>query len=366
MSNHNNVKITIKDGAEVGVIYGGHRDKSSGQGAILLVGTEDKAYTGSVGNFSGFENVVVTKGSSMTTTSATANIFDATIHTYTVTQENMTQAITTTAGTVDQTNWDAAHVSVTGLTQSLSDLRWDGNILYLLYQGKDAQSAMAANWGVFKSSQAFVSTLWGSRSNAVQLMAEPTYAGVTAIAWASVYGSASRISNQGSATGANYSIYGAAVGAEFQLNSARSLGIAFGYDWGKTSPLDSSSGIDQNAMHIALYGRAGQWDVGSKGCIAFDWSASVGKVDSDSPDVSSAWCQDTLQLDARLSYIHPLTEKLNASAFESANPGRLGAGITAGAAYRTNKNWNLQGSYSLETADNSTAHTINLGVFRSF
>ncbi|MBR4108581.1 MAG: autotransporter outer membrane beta-barrel domain-containing protein [Akkermansia sp.] len=284
------MKITIGDGAEVGVIYGGHRDKSSGQGAILLVGTEDKAYTGSVGNFSGFENVVVTKGSSMTTTSATANIFDATIHTYTVTQENMTQAITTTAGTV----------------------------------------------------------------------------AVNAIAWASVYGSASRISNQGSATGANYSIYGAAVGAEFLLNSARSLGIAFGYDWGKTSPLDSSSGIDQNAMHIALYGRAGQWDVGSKGCIAFDWSASVGKVDSDSPDVSSAWCQDTLQLDARLSYIHPLTEKLNASAFVGANPGRLGAGITAGAAYRTNKNWNFQGSYSLETADNSTAHTINLGVFRSF
>ena len=456
--------VSLQDNAVVeGTVYAYGTNAEAGQGAILLVGTEDKAYTGSVGNFSGFENVVVTKGSSMTTTSATANIFDATIHTYTVTQENMTQAITTTsgtvavnapitlnlnsdgtlpsgkymlidasAGTVDQTNWDAAHVSVTGLTQSLSDLRWDGNILYLLYQGKDAQSAMAANWGVFKSSQAFVSTLWGSRSNAVQLMAEPTYAGVNAIAWASVYGSASRISNQGSATGANYSIYGAAIGAEFQLNSARSLGIAFGYDWGKTSPLDSSSGIDQNAMHIALYGRAGQWDVGSKGCIAFDWSASVGKVDSDSPDVSSAWCQDTLQLDARLSYIHPLTEKLNASAFvgtqyyaqdadtadnmeigslqnlrlqagaginyqiarratlfaeasiyndtmrhnpevnmrgatfESANPGRLGAGITAGAAYRTNKNWNFQGSYSLETADNSTAHTINLGVSRSF
>lgn len=188
--------VPLQDNAVVeGTVYAYGTNAEAGQGTILLVGTEDKAYTGSVGNFSGFENVVVTKGSSMTTTSATANIFDATIHTHTVTQENMTQAITTTAGTVavnapitlnlnsdgtlpsgkymlidasagtvDQTNWDAAHVSVIGLTQTLSDLRWDGNILYLLYQGKDAQSAMAANWGVFKSSQTFVSTLWGSRS----------------------------------------------------------------------------------------------------------------------------------------------------------------------------------------------------------
>ena len=300
----------------------------------------------------------------------------------------------------------------------------------------------AAAWGVQKSSQAFTGTLWGGRTNAVILntsthsttdnkgnltsFTEPV--GQT-IAWGTAYGAFDRLSNCGSLTGADYSIYGAAMGMEHQFMCGSSIGAAIGYDWGKVSPFNAAS-MDQESMHAAVYGRAGQWKAGQKGALALDLSAAVGSTETELPadDIE----QDSLQLDARVSYIHSITDQLAASLFagvqyyaqedaagnnaiissmqslrtmvgasityavtarsalfaeasvhndamrhnpvaevdgfreQVASPGRLGGSITAGAAHQLNDNWTLRGSYSFEGAEHSTEHSVNAGAVYRF
>ena len=186
-----------------------------------------------------------------------------------------------------------------------------------------ADAVQAANWGVFKSSQAFVGTLWGARDNAVVIDApvpggkaglKLTAATAQTIAWGSVYSSYTHQGCSGSFSGADYSIYGAAIGAERQYVSGRSLGVAFGYDWGKASPF-STSRVDQNSWHAALYGRAGDWKVGQKGSVALDWSAAVGNTTSEHSQLGSDWSQDSMQLDARATYTYGLSSRTAVSAF---------------------------------------------------
>ena len=305
-----------------------------------------------------------------------------------------------------------------------------------LYVGRDSQADAlgAAAWGVQKSSQAFTGTLWSGRTNAVVLNTPATKdnkakpAGQT-LAWGTAYGSFDRQSSCGNKAGADYSIYGGAMGVEHQFVSGRSIGGAIGYDWGKVSPFNVAK-FDQESMHAAVYGRAGQWKLGQNGTVALDLSAAVGSTESElsSGDLD----QDNLQLDARVSYIRSLSDKLSASVFAGAqyyaqddasaarvavssmqnlrtmagagityaatakttlfaeasvhndamrhnpvaevdgfrervaNPGRLGGSITAGAAYQLNENWTLRGSYSFEGAKHSTEHNVNAGAVYRF
>ena len=234
------------------------------------------------------------------------------------------------------TNRDATQAvvdSVTGLGAQAEDIVWEDGVLYLylneaytaplLARNPLADAIQAANWGVFKSSQAFVGTLWGPRDNAVVLGApvpggkaglKPTAAAAQTIAWGSVYSSYTHQGGSGSFGGANYSIYGAAIGAERQYVSGRSLGVAFGYDWGKASPF-STSAVDQNSWHAALYGRAGDWKVGKKGSVALDWSAAVGSTTSELSRLGSDWSQESMQLDARATYTYGLSSRTAVSAF---------------------------------------------------
>ena len=184
-----------------------------------------------------------------------------------------------------------------------------------------ADAVQAANWGVFKSSQAFVGTLWGTRDNAVVLGAPVSgkrglqaSAAAQTIAWGSVYSSYTHQGGSGAFGGANYSIYGAAIGAERLYVSGRSLGVAFGYDCGKASPF-ATSRVNQDSWHAALYGRAGSWNVGRKGSVALDWSAAVGNTTSDCNSLGSDWSQDSLQLDVRATYSYNLNSRTAVSAF---------------------------------------------------
>lgn len=313
-----------------------------------------------------------------------------------------------------------------------------------LYVGRDPQADVlgAAAWGVQKSSQAFTDTLWGGRTNAVVVnncittstdnkgnvvnFTEP--AGQT-IAWGTAYGSFDRLSSNGSLAGADFNLYGGAMGVEHQFISGSSIGGAIGYDWGKVSPFNAAK-VDQESIHAAVYGRAGQWKLGQNAAVALDLSAAVGSTESKLPVGSID--QDNLQLDARVSYIRSITDKLTASIFagvqyyaqedvskanvavssmqnlrtmmgagityaatakttlfaeasvyndamrhnpvakvdgfyeQVANPGRLGGSITAGAAYQLDENWTLRGSYSFEGAKHSTEHNVNAGAVYHF
>ncbi len=232
----------------------------------------------------------------------------------------------------------AAEGSTTGGTLTFGGLesyngmtvQWgeDGNLYLMLNEQvmltRDplADAVQAGNWGVFRSSQAFVSTLWGPRDNSVNLSV-PTPSGkrglqasaaAQTIAWGSVYSSNTHQGGSGTFGGANYSIYGAAIGAERQFVSGRSLGVAFGYDYGKASPF-ATSRVNQDSWHAALYGRAGSWNVGNKGSVALDWSVAVGNTTSECNRLGSDWSQDSLQLDVRATYSYNLNSRTAVSAF---------------------------------------------------
>lgn len=350
-------------------IYGKTAGATVKGGTELIVGAEGVAYNGELGSISGFDSVVVAKGSALNVQSG--NIFDVAEHNYTITADNLGEnglAITTVspdaevsvekpitlnfategrvlsgrykiidatqadADNIDtNTNWDSGHVSVNGQGASFEGLVWDGQTLYLDYVSPVVDAAMAGNWGVFKSSQAFTGTLWGNRANACVLSkpaapapvtatdekgntiasAAPAYTpeGVT-LAWGTVYGQSARISG----VGADYSLYGGAIGVEHLFVSGRSIGAALGYDWGEVSPFGGSK-IDQESFHAAVYGRAGIWQVSSNSAVAIDWSAAYGDTTSENDVVNGDWSQDSLQLDARVSYLRKLNDRTTGSLF---------------------------------------------------
>lgn len=320
-------------------------------GAVIKIGTAEQAYVGSVGSVKGFDKMVVSEGSQVNMTSA--NLFDTLEHTYTLSDVNLKEAAVTlegqstvsvdstapitlnfaaagplksgrymvidaSAATVDTSNWNKQNVTVNGVdgfSATFEDLKWVGNVLYFIIQGQDVTNTMAANWGVFKSSQAFVNTLWGNRGNCVVI--KPVYDGKNTImptgqtvAWGTVYGQSGRISG----VGADYELFGASVGVEHTFKTGRSIGAAFGYDWGTVSPF-SCSDIDQESIHLALYGRAGAWKAGQNGTIVLDWSAAYGNTTSETDAVNGDWDQNNIQLDARVSYLRQLRERTMGSVF---------------------------------------------------
>lgn len=330
------------------------------------------------------------------------------------------------------------NITLTGTQASIKDV--DGvtviTLLEDIFVARDplADVLGAAAWGVQKSSQAFTGTLWGGRTNAVVLNTTYDAKGgalpvAKTIAWGTAYGQFSEINSCCDAAGTDYNIYGAAIGAEHQFASGRSIGAAIGYDWGKVSPFHAAA-FDQESKHAAMYGRAAQWMLGTKGVLAVDLAAAVGQTESELPagDVE----QDSLQLNARVSYIRSISDKTSVSAFAGlqyyaqsddatanvkvgtaqylrtlagvginhavtakatvfaeasvyndamrhnpevivdgfsygvANPGRLGGTITAGAAYDINDEWTLRGSYSFDAAKHSTEHSVNAGAIYKF
>lgn len=192
-----------------------------------------------------------------------------------------------------------------------------------------ADAVQASNWGVYKSSQAFTGVIWAPRSNAAVLRSveKPspdgkgsivtTEASGYTLAWGSVYSSISRQSSSGRFGGTEYAIYGGAMGMEHRYASGGSIGLAFGYDWGNVLPFTTSK-VDQDSWHVAIYGRAAEWKVGQKGSIALDWSAVTGRTTSEHSALGSSWTQDNLQLDARATYSYALSARTAVSAFVGA------------------------------------------------
>ena len=373
--------VYLLGGTVTGYIYGGDANLIDGT-RTLYVGTEEKAYNGNAYLAYGFDQVVIAKdstlnidntstlgeivmseGAKLNITSANWNLFNIRTHTFTLSEDNINGALSTTIGnvtidgpitlnfnvskglasgrymlidatngTVDTTNWTEENVTINNVTTgttynrraatatgqhtvSFNDLKWIDSILYLFVVAEDLQNTLAGNWGVFKSSQAFVSTLWGGRTNAVIIPGTADGKGGLlpsgqTIAWGTAYGQSSRIGG----IGADYSIFGGAIGAERRFVTGRTLGAAFGYDWGTVSPFGLSE-IDQETAHFALYGRAASWKAGQKGHVVIDWSAAAGNSTSKTDAIQGEWEQKSLQLDARASYLYQMSEKTTNSVF---------------------------------------------------
>lgn len=292
------------------------------------------------------------------------------------------------------------------------------------------QVAIAANWGVFKSTQAFMGTLKGPRSgvNCVKLGKKGIEHRQHTLAWSSVYAHDSRIGGNG----ADYSVYGGAVGVERELKKNRAVGVAFGYDWGKVNPFNSGK-VEQETAHLALYGRAAAWCMKNNSSMTIDWAAAYGCTDSEYEDYDGTWTQDSLQLEARATYTRRFNDRTTGSAFvgaeyfamdsdsignvrvgtlqnlrmqlgtgisykatnrtsvfgeaalhydamrhnpyveangerlrNGANPGRFGGNIAVGVDYQLNNDWSLRGSYSFEASSDNSEHNVNVGAVYSF
>ncbi|MDO5471346.1 MAG: autotransporter domain-containing protein [Akkermansia sp.] len=435
-------------------------DGATASGTYLVVGSENTAFNGNVGNVTGFTHIQVHSGSSITF--ANNDAFAIKNQIITLSAANLTKAAinsdTAVVGNGITLNfmgegrlpsgkymvinskeapegWSADTVSVGGIA-TYDDLEWIGNTLYLTYRSTSVDAAILSNWGVFKSSQAFVSTLWGARDNVVSLDGPPATdekgnvlpapAEAKNIAWGTVYGMSGRISD----AGADYSLYGMAVGAERKFGKNSSVGLALGYDWGKVSPFTTTN-VDQESVHLALYGRVGEWKAG-KGVVAVDWSAAVGDTTSEHRDYRGDWSQTSWQLDTRATYSRAINERTTASAFvgmqyythdsatadgvhvsgienlrfqvgggmsrkvsertsvygeasmyfdamrdnpyavegglrfKGTNPGRVGGKIGVGASYSINDKWSARGGYSFDVADDSTEHNVNVGATYKF
>ncbi len=444
-----NTVVSLQDNAVVkGTVSGGGIGNATvGKTTTLLVGSADKAYTGSVGDVTGFDQIVVTKGSALQITEG--NVFATGRQIITLSAENLRKAavsgayadveshlsmtllsngkLATGRYTLVQsgntpTGWNADSVTVNGIA-GYSDLMWNGNTLYLYYAAVNPQIGNAANWGVFKSSQSFIGMLRGKYANAVTLDA-PSSGKTTA--WGAVYGHGTRISS----VGANYSLYGAAIGAEHRISTRSSVGVALGYDWGRVSPFNESA-VKQDTLHLALYGSVGSWNLG-KGSLSVDWSLAYGDTTSEHDEIAGDWEQESLQADVRTTYSRSINNRTTGSAFvgmqyyaheddtvdgldissmqnlrmmvggglsyqmtprttvwgelafyhdvmrhnskvnisdtafKGTNPGRTGAILSVGADYEINNRWSVQGSYSFDAAEDCNSHNVNVGVIYKF
>ncbi|MDO5471345.1 MAG: autotransporter outer membrane beta-barrel domain-containing protein [Akkermansia sp.] len=456
-----NSTVKLLAGNVGGVIDADGEGSTVGGESVIEVGTDEKAFTGTVGDISGFDRMIVSKGSSIQLVNG--NAFSTSEMSITLSEANMRQAAVKGAyaavgeeGLTLHINfagpatsgkymvvesgkapegWSEETVKVDGVV-GFSDLTWEGTTLYLTYRALGIDAAVLSNWGVFKSSQAFVSTLWGARDNVVSLDGPPATdekgnvlpapAEAKNIAWGTVYGMSGRISD----AGADYSLYGMAVGAERKFGKNSSVGLALGYDWGKVSPFTTTN-VDQESVHLALYGRVGEWKAG-KGVVAVDWSAAVGDTTSEHRDYRGDWSQTSWQLDTRATYSRAINERTTASAFvgmqyythdsatadgvhvsgienlrfqvgggmsrkvsertsvygeasmyfdamrdnpyavegglrfKGTNPGRVGGKIGVGASYSINDKWSARGGYSFDVADDSTEHNVNVGATYKF
>lgn len=347
------IQVALKDSATVGGTIAGVTDGAThkeGKKNEITVGTEQNAYKGSVGAITNFDHLTIHAGSHVTETKATSNAFAVAEHSLTLSAANL-KHVALTAGTAvvgdngftlnlsadgpltgnrymlyesaaAPEGWTSDNVTVNSSFCDFDDLVWEDNILYLIYDnaGHMADCILVAEWGVFKASLAFTGMLWDNRSNFVCLDGAPSYedgkGGIVEAgshyAWFNAYGQNSRISG---ARGADYNFYGGAIGFEYKSVKDRSIGVALGYDTGKVSPILCNSDIDQDSVRAALYGRAGNWNLGRCSGIALDWSVAYGDTTSKHNHVNSDWSQTSWQLDLRGSYYRAISERTMVSGF---------------------------------------------------
>ena len=185
-----------------------------------------------------------------------------------------------------------------------------------VYVGRDSRAdvALTSAWGAFKASHAFANTLWQPRPAAnCAMLGKNSVDAHKKTVWASAFTDYSRLSGNG----ADYALHGAAVGVESELSNKRSIGMALGYGFGKVSPFNTTS-LDQQSMHLGVYGRAYSRCINATDSVTFDWSAAYGNTTAEHDAVQGEWKHNSLQLDARATYHRVLSEKTTGNAFVGA------------------------------------------------
>ena len=163
-----------------------------------------------------------------------------------------------------------------------------------------------SNWGIITASRAFVGTVQEQRNNMGCI------ANGRGTAWASLIGGMNYIDGSAAKSGSDITLFGAAVGADMKLGKRSSLGVAFGYTDVEVAT-DGLGEIDQETGHIALYGEHGLKKFANNSCLSLDWVAATGTTES--KYMGAKWEQDSVQLNARLTWSKKVTDRFSYNVF---------------------------------------------------
>lgn len=173
-------------------------------------------------------------------------------------------------------------------------------ILNAIFNQNYANACTVSNWGIATASRAFVSTVRGQHSN-MGCIAEGR-----GTVWTAVVCGSHDISDS------DISLLGAAVGADMKIGKTGRLGIALGYIEGDASPMGQRK-VEQEGSYLALYGEHRLKQLSPTSCLSMDWVAAYGTTESNAHGMS--WEQDSVQLNARLSWNKAVNNRTTVSAF---------------------------------------------------
>lgn len=174
------------------------------------------------------------------------------------------------------------------------------------FDRSEADMLVQSNWGIVNASRAFTDTIGNRASNSTAFGADKDSS-----VWMSAMGAASRLSSDGEAAGSDYSLYGAAIGMEQQLTEKSSLGLAIGESRGRVNSFTSAR-TKQDTLHTALYGQH-LLQQSTNDALTLGWSAAYGSTESKWQGIE--WEQKSVQLDARATWAHRVSEITTVSGF---------------------------------------------------
>ena len=173
-------------------------------------------------------------------------------------------------------------------------------ILALKYKRELAEPIGFANWGIASASRAFVDSVHGQRNNTACM------AGGRGTVWFTI------VTGQNDLYGTDVNVTGAVIGADMRINEKHLLGIAFGYVEGDVSPTGFRK-VEQEGSYAAVYGEHLLKPVIATDAWTLDWTLAYGVTDSSFNGMS--WEQDSVQMNARVSRTHKVSDRLGVNGF---------------------------------------------------
>ena len=287
-----------------------------------------------------------------------------------------------------------------------------------------ADALVQADWGIVNAQRAFTGTLNGRHQS---LRALGT--GRTAV-WADAIGSHTRQSSAHGHAGADNTLYGAALGVEFNAGAHGAAGVAIGHTWDRVNTFGMNR-VKQDTQHAGAFGRARVFSRGanslwleaaagygkteSRGTLGYSrerWTQNSGTLTVHANDVMYISETTALNYFGGLEYtatdsgsidnvhtgsVQNLRGEIGAGVTHAighgtvfaeaaltgdmvrhnptagvdmrrggANPGRIGASITVGGAYAITDHWSVNATYSFEGAKHNNSHNAGIGATLRF
>ncbi len=173
-------------------------------------------------------------------------------------------------------------------------------VLALKYKRELAEPIGFANWGIASASRAFVDSVHGQRNNTACM------ADGRGTVWFTI------VTGHNDLYGTDVNVTGAVIGADLRINSKHLLGIALGYVEGDVSPTGFRK-VEQEGSYAAVYGEHLLKPVTATDSWTLDWTLAYGVTDSSYNGMS--WEQDSVQIDARVSRNHKVSDRLGVNGF---------------------------------------------------